>query len=679
LFGENEDALKWFIEGLKLFNEKKFEEALRCFDKAIEINPNFADVWLTKGSILGILGRYEEALQCFDRALEIDPNLDLAEKAKKLTENRLKEELIREKLSSIKKEASRLESKGIPVIVSGDIRNLYQLIRSKRYNQVLKELERIERELRELESKYERTRIELQKEITEAESSTLMDSIRITDPEEDLKALYGLIEGEKPKILLNLNQTEFNLNEWQRVRISVRNEGLAHAYNLTLSFSEDFEARGIEPLTVKANETKTIEVGIKPKFKGDVPLEIKASFEDGKGRKYEEKYVFWTYVSESKETEKLAPIFPSDFTPKPTTPKTFPPELSEIYTEVEFIGKGGFASVFKAKRKDGRVVAVKIPISLDAATGKSFIRELQNWTRLKHGNIVSIYDYNILPIPHIEMELCDCSLADIAKPMDVREAAYMIFNVADGLRYAHSLPEPIIHRDLKPQNILLKDCIPKISDWGLSKVLTESTSTVVSFTPLYAAPEQISRKFGKPDERTDIWQLGVIFYELVTGELPFKGEDFTELTSAIVLEDPMLPSELNPDAKEVEHVIMTCLQKNMQERYQSMADLQKELSVYLSISCRESLKKSINDKDLSRSAYYCGELMLINLKIGDGAGAYKYAGDLLEYCRGELQEEIKALVGQIKVRLEEKLEIPQELIERAEILVHKLKLGFERV
>ena len=105
----------------------------------------------------------------------------------------------------------------------------------------------------------------------------------------------------------------------------------------------------------------------------------------------------------------------SQFTPRPLTPKQLPPDLSDRYTESEFIGKGGFARVFKAKRKDGKYVAVKIPISMDAMTGKSFITEMQNWTKLSHPNIVRLYDFNIMPIPYFEEELCDSALADQKK------------------------------------------------------------------------------------------------------------------------------------------------------------------------------------------------------------------------------------------------------------------------
>ena len=310
--------------------------------------------------------------------------------------------------------------------------------------------------------------------------------------------------------------------------------------------------------------------------------------------------------------KEFSPISPAEFTPKPTTPKTLPPELSDRYVEVEYIGKGGFARVFKAKRKDGKLVAVKIPISLDEATGKSFIRELTNWTRLNHENIVRIYNYNILPIPYIEMELCDQSLADLPKPMEIEKAAWIIFNIAEGLKYAHA--KKIIHRDLKPQNILLKDGIPKISDWGLSKVLAESTSATATkaFTPLYAAPEQIRGE--DKDERTDIWQLGVIFYELVTGELPFKGDSFVEIGMAIVTKDPIPPSKINPEAKEVEPIIMKCLEKDKNKRYQSVEELQKDSAEYLGMKYRESLKLSVSKRDFRRSAYYCSELLLLYMK-----------------------------------------------------------------
>jgi serine/threonine protein kinase len=366
--------------------------------------------------------------------------------------------------------------------------------------------------------------------------------------------------------------------------------------------------------------------------------------------------------------------YPVDrFTPKPLTPKQLPPDLSDRYTESEFIGKGGFARVFKAKRKDGKFVAVKIPISMDAMTGKSFIAEMQNWTKLSHPNIVRLYDFNIMPFPYFEEELCDGSLADQSKPIESEEAAWILFNICEGLKFAHT--QKIIHRDLKPQNILLKDGMPKISDWGLSRIISESTTTTAtSFTPHYAAPEQINGRV--KDERTDIWQLGVILYELVTGILPFNGYSIVEIGMNIATKDPKRPSEIQPDAQAMDVVVMKCLQKDPAKRYQKVLELQKDLALYLRITYTESLKMSVTANDLRRSAFYCGKVVLMSLSTGDMKSAYKYLLDLVHYSKGDVKVEAQELSEQLKMRMEMGVtEIPDELIQKAEIIVHQINLG----
>ena len=365
---------------------------------------------------------------------------------------------------------------------------------------------------------------------------------------------------------------------------------------------------------------------------------------------------------------------PNPFQPKPVTPKQLLPDLSDRYTESEFIGKGGFARVFKAKRKDGQFVAVKIPISLDESTGKAFIAELQNWTRLDHPNIVKVYNFNIMPSPYFEMELCDGALADQTKPIESEEAAWILFNICEGLKFAHA--QKIFHRDLKPQNILLKNGVPKISDWGLSRVISESKSTTVtSFTPYYAAPEQIGNK--AKDERTDIWQLGVILYELVTGVLPFQGDSMIEIGMNIATKDPKRPGELIPDANVIDAVVMKCLEKNPAKRYQSVLELQKDLALYLRENYAELLKTSVRVQDFTRSAYYCGDLVMINMLTGDLPTSYKYLLDLVHYSKGEVEAEAQELSEQIKMRMEMGItEIPEELMQKAENIVHRIHVVF---
>jgi serine/threonine protein kinase len=361
---------------------------------------------------------------------------------------------------------------------------------------------------------------------------------------------------------------------------------------------------------------------------------------------------------------------------RPDTPRHFPYELTPDYKNIGLIGTGGFARVFRANRRsDGKEVAVKIPISLDRSIGKSFMREMNTWTKLKHQNIVELYDHNILPVPYFEMEKCDSSLDIISKPIDLEKALWIIFNVAEGLKYAHN--EKIAHRDMKPQNILLREGIPKISDWGLSKLTAESkTSTMAAFSPVYAAPEHISpEKFGAKDEQTDIWQLGVIFYELVTGKLPFQGDDFINISLGIVNKDFIPASELNINAEKVDNIIKKCLQKEKANRYKNMEELQRDIAKVLNIEYKSSLKESNDVKDLSKSAYYCAELLVVNMKIGEKKDVYKYATDMLKYAKDSIKNELSGLVKELEEIIENNLDINEQLIEKADIIVHKIRMG----
>jgi parallel beta-helix repeat protein len=262
----------------------------------------------------------------------------------------------------------------------------------------------------------------------------------------------------------------------------------------------------------------------------------------------------------------------------------FPNELESKYTEIKYIGRGGIAWVFSARRKsDALMVAVKIPISFDEMTGKSFLNEIAAWETLRHPNIVKVTAVNILPVPFVEMEYVPDALEAIEKPIPVWKAVHLIRGIADGLKYAHE--QGFVHRDIKPHNILLdKDFVPKITDWGMSKVLANEVkkSSIAGFSLSYAAPEQVSpSEFGRTDERTDIYQLGVVFYELVTGSVPFGGESIVEVGNAILREQPIPPSEFNSDAAIVEKIILKCLEKDPVKRYQSSAELLDALHGYL--------------------------------------------------------------------------------------------------
>jgi len=463
------------------------------------------------------------------------------------------------------------------------------------------------------------------------------------------------------------------------LKFSVKND-FAKSLKLTLDFSDnDFlevETTFLEFPELKKDQEVSKSLAVKPKYAGSFDFRVKIKAIVDRIKVEDERIISIEVKERTTMPTTSAPRPATPITPSPSYPvlTSFPAELLSIYEPLEELGRGGFARVFKAKRKkDGEIVAVKVPLSLDPVTGKSFLREIENWVHLKHPNIVKVYDYNILPVPFFEMEYCESSLERLPVPINPKEATLLVFNIAEGLKYAHS--KGIIHRDLKPSNILLKQGIPKISDWGLSKVLGKSGTTTTSFTALYAAPEQFSKsRFGPTDERTDIWQLGIIFYQLVTGKLPFDSEDPFELMFLIMNEEPLRPSELNPEAREVEPIILRMMAKRKEDRYESAVELQSDLASYLGIEFRRELKRSRTMGDKRLVVYYLGNLLIMSVKMGNLSGAYKYASDFAMLTSGELRGEFESLASQFKLRLEEGLEIPVELIEKTDVLVHRAML-----
>jgi parallel beta-helix repeat protein len=255
-----------------------------------------------------------------------------------------------------------------------------------------------------------------------------------------------------------------------------------------------------------------------------------------------------------------------------------PAALERKYPDAEYIAEGGVSRVFRVRDEtNNRYVAVKVPIRFDEVTGTQFTKELTIWEGLHHKNIVELYDANIFPRPYIEMEYVASSLAEMHFPIDEKKAAAIITGIAEGLRYAHE--QGIVHRDIKPGNILLTpEGMPKITDWGLSKAQGTKQSGLIGFSLEYAAPEQLAPNlYGEPGPWTDIYQMGILFYEMLAGHVPFAGDGMGEVTHAILHNEPGPAVSGGKNADAINAIIAKCLRKRPQDRYTSVADLLKDL------------------------------------------------------------------------------------------------------
>ena len=479
------------------------------------------------------------------------------------------------------------------------------------------------------------------------------------------RELFALREKLKPRITVSLSRTDFEPDTWSEVDLVVQNTSSVAARNIAVNMPDSIAVSGLKGVTsLSGGEEMRIAICLNSREKGRVPLRISISFEDMNGIAYTYEQLVDLQVEPKSRVE----------TPDPTKPPPyFPSELLTIYSSPELIGRGGFARVFRTQRKkDGVEVAVKIPLDLDPAIGKSFLKEIENWQKLDHDNITRLLDFNILPVVYLEMELCHQNLGELTKPLMVEKAAYITLEVARGLGHAHS--KGIIHRDLKPSNILLKDDIPKISDWGLSRVKSKSLMSIsMSFSPVYAAPEQYSPKtFGRSDERTDIFLLGIVLYELVTGDLPFTGEDLNEISYAVTTENPKLPSEVNPEAKAVEPIILKCLQKNKDGRYGNVIELQSDLADFLGMDFKKSLTRSVSR---SEKIKLCTDLVEIYGNQEKGSKCLIYLKNLQSFVSGSalkefIQEEINALEFYARQEVSIADRIPR-LVE----IVHRARMG----
>ena len=251
------------------------------------------------------------------------------------------------------------------------------------------------------------------------------------------------------------------------------------------------------------------------------------------------------------------------------------------YTLVSKLGQGAFGVVWLAQKQTAIATtqfALKLPRDEDIDV-EAFKQEAAIWLQASgHPNVLPLIDADIYDgqVVIVSEYVNDGSLAGWlkqhgGKASSIATACEIIEGVLAGLAHLHE--RRIIHRDLKPENILLQRDNPRVADFGISRLLrTTSQSTNVSGTLAYMAPEAFD---GKRNERTDIWAVGVIFYQLLGGSLPYDQQDMVSFIGAIMRHDPAPLEESVPEV--LRQVVMKALQREPNERYQSAVEMRNDL------------------------------------------------------------------------------------------------------
>lgn len=257
--------------------------------------------------------------------------------------------------------------------------------------------------------------------------------------------------------------------------------------------------------------------------------------------------------------------------------------LDGRYEIQEIVGVGGMSVVYKAHDEiDDRTVAIKV-LKEELLESEEFRRRFKNESKaiavMDHPNIVKVYDVGLGDrVQYIVEEYIDgITLKEYIEQQGVlpwKDALYFATQILCALQHAHD--KGIVHRDIKPQNImLLKDGTIKVTDFGIARFARSEQRTMTDKaigSVHYISPEQA--KGEATDAKSDLYSVGVLLYEMLTGKLPFDADSAVSVAIMQLQNEPIKPSSLNPDIPEgLEEITLRAMQKNPAERYQSAAEM----------------------------------------------------------------------------------------------------------
>jgi len=367
------------------------------------------------------------------------------------------------------------------------------------------------------------------------------------------------------------------------------------------------------------------------------------------------------------------------------------------YKILREIGSGGMGTVFLASRDDGEFsmqVALKIVRQsvADREIISRFKRERQILANLNHPNIAVLHDGGVSDKgePFLAMEYVDGdTLTDFAEKnaLSIKEKLRLFLKVCSAVSYAHR--NLVVHRDIKPSNILVtNDGEPKLLDFGLAKAFESDASktqtALRAFTPAYASPEQIQGH--NITTASDIYSLGVVFYELLTGAKPFNFENksYEEILKTAAQSAPPLPSA-NPQAPtpdpqlkgDLDNIALTALRKEPERRFKTVEDFAEDIRRHLAgrpISARPNTKRYLAGKFIQRNkiAVAAVALILVSLITGLAISLWQAERVRLERDRAEKRfQDVRQLSNSLLFEISPKIERLPGSVEARELLVQK--------
>lgn len=262
------------------------------------------------------------------------------------------------------------------------------------------------------------------------------------------------------------------------------------------------------------------------------------------------------------------------------------PALPDGYEFIQELGRGAQGSVWLVRNNNtgGRYEACKIVTSISPKELARFKREIQLLATLNHPNIITMYYANPKEKFFLMEYVASGNLYHYCrkKVLNLKQRVELFIGITEGLAFAHK--KGLIHRDLKPENIVMsEDGIPKITDFGIARLSDSSSQTmnITSGTPSYMAPELWSQS--PPDQRSDIWSLGIILYEMLTGKCPFKGtvQEICYMVTQGNLKAPHVVSSLPPLGQKISTVCMKALKQEPAKRYQSCEEMIADIKLFL--------------------------------------------------------------------------------------------------